>query len=124
MLYSLNNYYDNGIFDHRDTTDQQNINDNTNNTINTKISYTEPLKKDFFVELSYAFIYTNNQSDRLTNVKNINGKYEEMVDSLSNFYVFNRTQNTPGINFRINKKKHNITFGTVQSILTNLNKKT
>ena len=112
MLYSLNNYYDNGIFNHRDTTDQQNINDNTNNTINTKVSYTEPIRKDFFVEFSYAFIYSNNQSDRLTNVKNINGKYEEMVDSLSNFYVFNRTQNTPGINFRINKKKHNITFGT------------
>jgi outer membrane receptor protein involved in Fe transport len=35
-----------------------------------------------------------------------------MVDSLSNFFVFNRTQNTPGINFRINNKKHNVTFGT------------
>ena len=112
LLYSLNNYYNNGVFNHRDTTDQENIVDNTNNTISSKISYTEPIVKDFYVELSYGFTYSNNKNDRLTNVKNINGKYEEMVDSLSNFFVFNRTQNTPGINFRINKKKHNITFGT------------
>jgi len=112
LLYSLNNYYNGGTLNYRDTTDQENIIENINNTISTKISYTEPIKKDFYVELSYGFTYSNNKNDRLTNVKNINGKYEEMVDSLSNFFVFNRTQNTPGINFRINKKKHNITFGT------------
>ena len=116
LLYSLNNYYNNGVFNFRDTTDQENITDITNNTISTKISYTEPLAKDFYVELSYGFTYNNNQNDRLTNVKNINGKYEDMVDSLSNFFVFNRTQNTPGVNFRINKKKHNITFGTAVDI--------
>ena len=112
LLYSLNNYYNNGTFDHRDTTDQENIIDNINNTISSKISYTEPIKKDFYVEFSYGFTYSNNKNDRLINVKNITGKYEEMVDSLSNFFVFNRTQNTPGINFRINNKKQNITFGT------------
>ena len=112
MLYSLNNYYNNGILNDRDTTDQQNITDNINNTIGTKISYTEPLKKDFYMELTYGFTYSNSKSDRLTNIKSINGKYEEMVDSLSNFFVFNRTQNTPGISFRLNKKKHNVTFGT------------
>jgi outer membrane receptor protein involved in Fe transport len=35
-----------------------------------------------------------------------------MVDSLSNFFVFNRTQNTPGLSFRLNKKKHNVTIGS------------
>lgn len=112
LLYSLNNFYQNGILNERDTTDQQNINDNINNTISSRISYTEPLMKDFYMELTYGFTYSNNKSDRQTNIKSINGKYEEMVDSLSNFFVFNRTQNTPGINFRINKKKHNITFGS------------
>ena len=32
LLYSLNNYYKNGVLDDRDTTDQQNITDNINNT--------------------------------------------------------------------------------------------
>jgi hypothetical protein len=112
LLYSLTNYYKNGILSERDTTDQENITDNINNTIGTKISYTEPLKKDFYMELTYGFTYNNSKSDRLTNIKSINGKYEEMVDSLSNFFVFNRTQNTPGISFRLNKKKHNLTIGT------------
>lgn len=112
LLYSLNNFYKNGALNERDTTDQQNITDNTNNTISSRISYTEPLLKDFYMELSYGFTYNNNKSDRLTNIKSLNGKYEEMVDSLSNFFIFNRTQNTPGISFRINKKKHNITFGS------------
>ena len=112
MLYSLNNFYKNGILTERDTTDQQNITDNTNNTISSKISYTEPLVKDFYMELSYGFTYGNNKSDRLTNIKSPGGKYEEIVDSLSNFFVFNRTQNTPGISFRLSKKKHNLTFGS------------
>src|SRR6187200_92794 len=55
LLYSLNNYYNNGVFNHRDTTDQVNITDNNNNTISTKVSYTEPLRKDFYMELTYGF---------------------------------------------------------------------
>jgi len=111
LLYSLNNYYKNGVVNERDTTDQQTITDNINNTVSTKISYTEPLKKDFYMELTYGFAYNNNKSDRLINTKNINGKYDEMVDSLSNFFVFNRIQNTPGLSFRLNKKKYSFTFG-------------
>lgn len=112
LLYSLNNFYTNGILTERDTTDQQNINDNNNNSISTKISYTEPLKKDFFLELSYGFSYANSKIDRLTYIQNINGKYEEPVDSLSNRFVFNNRQNTPGVNFRLNKKKYSLSFGS------------
>ena len=112
LLYSLNNFYEDGNLFRRDTTDQQNITDNINNTLSSKISYTEPIVKDFYMELTYGFTYSNNQSDRLTNIKNLTGKYEDMVDSLSNFFVFNRTQNTPGISFRLSKKKHNFTFGS------------
>jgi len=63
------------------------------------------------MELTYGFTYYNNKSDRLTNIKNINGKYDDMVDSLSNFFIFNRIQNTPGLSFRLNKKKYSLTFG-------------
>ena len=111
ILYSLNNYYKNGVLYDRDTTDQVNITDNNNNTVSTRISYTEPLKKDFYMEVTYGLTYSNSKNDRQTNIKSINGKYEEMVDSLSNFFIFNRTQNTPGLNFRVNKKKYNFQFG-------------
>jgi hypothetical protein len=112
LLYSLNNYYVNAVLNERDTTDQQNINDNNNNSISTRVAYTEPLRKDVYLELSYGFSYNNSKSDRITNFKSFNGKYEEPVDSLSNSFVFNRTANTPGLNFRFNKKKYSFSFGT------------
>ena len=112
LLYSLNNYYRNGILDHKDTTDQQNIQDNEGKSINTKFAYTEPLSKDVYLELSHSIAYNNNSNDRITNTKNINGKYENLIDTLSNSFVFNRLVNTPGINFRVNKKKYNYSFGT------------
>ncbi len=45
-------------------------------------------------------------------MKDINGKYESPIDSLSNSFVFNQFVNTPGINFRLNKKKYNFSFGS------------
>lgn len=111
MLYSLNNYYVAGVLNHKDTTDQQNIQNSENKSINTKFSYTEPLSKIAYLELNYTFGYFNNSNDRITNVKGMNGKYDEVVDSLSNSFIFNRLVNTPGMNFRINNKKVNYSFG-------------
>src|SRR5687767_6613292 len=53
LLYSLNNYYRNGVIDNRDTIDQQNIRNNEGKSVNTKIAYTEPLLKDMYLEFSY-----------------------------------------------------------------------
>jgi len=112
LLYSLNNFFENGSLIERDTTDQMNLINSVNNSISTRIAYTEPLIKDVYLEVSYGFSYNNNKSDRITNIKNFNGKYEDEVDSLSNRFVFNRMANTPGLNFRLNKKKHGVTVGT------------
>lgn len=112
FIYSLDSIYKNGSFDYKDTTDQQNIQENTGKSIITKIAYTEPLAKEVYLELSYSVSYYNNSNDRITNTKSINGKYENLVDTLSNSFVFNRLVNTPGLNFRVNKKKYNYSFGS------------
>lgn len=112
LLYSLNNYFKNAVLDHKDTTDQQNIQDNISNSINTRLAYTEPLSKESFLEINYSIGYYNNKNERITNTKSINGKYENMIDTLSNSFVFNRFTNTPGINYRVNKKKYNYSFGS------------
>jgi hypothetical protein len=111
QLYSANSYFKGGIINYRDTTDQQNIRNSESKSVVTKIAYTEPLMKDLYLELSYSFGYYNNTNDRITNVKGGSGKYDEMIDSLSNAYIFNRLVNTPGLNFRVNKKKYNYSFG-------------
>jgi len=111
ILYSLNSYYTGGL--RRDTTDQENIRNSENKSVVTRASYTEPLIKDTYLELSYSFGYYSNKNDRVTKEGDGNGKYENIIDSLSNSYIFNRLVNTPGLNFRINKKKYNFSFGTL-----------
>ena len=112
LLYSLNNYYDSTTLIEKDTTDQMNILNNETKNISSKIAYTEPLMKDIYLEISHSISFNSNSNDRSIYVKNGNGKYEEPVDSLSNSFVFDRLVNTPGLNFKVNKKKYNISFGS------------
>lgn len=112
LLYSLNNYFTNGMIEHRDTLDQQNIRNNESKNLSTKIAYTEPLAKDMYLEFSYAFNYNANSNERITNENDGSGKYTERIDSLSNAFEFNRLVNTPGLNFRVNKKKFTYSFGS------------
>ena len=112
LLFSKNNYFIGGVLDHRDTTDQQNIGNSQGKGFTTRIAYTEPLRKDLYMELSYAFAYNANSNERITTIKDPVGKYSDMVDSLSNSFVFNRLVNTPGISFRLNKKKYSLFLGT------------
>ena len=111
LLYALNNYFVNGSLTKMDTTDQENIQNSEGKSITTKLSYTEPLAKDVYLEFSYSLAYNNNSNERITNKKSNNGKYETIVDTLSNSFVFNRLVNTPGANFRVNKKKYSFSFG-------------
>lgn len=112
LLYSLNNYFRGGIIDERDTLDQQNIRNNEGKSVTTKIAYTEPLLKDMYLEFSYAFSYNANSNERITNENDGSGKYINRIDSLSNNFEFNRLVNTPGLNFRVNKKKYTYSFGS------------
>lgn len=112
LLYSLNNYFTKGIIENRDTIDQQNIRNNESKSIGTRIAYTEPLSKDMYLEFSYAFNYNANSNERITNENDGSGKYTERIDSLSNAFEFNRLVNTPGLNFRVNKKKFTYSFGS------------
>lgn len=111
LLYSINKYYDKGLLNRSDTIDQQNLRHSNNTALSTKLAYTEPLAKDFYMELSYSIAFNRNTNDRTTNKKALNGKYEDKIDSLSNSFEFNRLVNTPGINFRMNKKKYTYSFG-------------
>jgi len=112
ILIGLNKYYSGGKFKRSDTTDQQNLNTTEAQGLASKISYTEPLMKDTYLELSYAFNYNNNTNDRITNERSLTGKYETRIDTLSNSFTFKRLVNTPGINFRVNKKKLSWSFGS------------
>jgi hypothetical protein len=99
-----------GANPHKDTTDQEKINNSRLLGINSKVSYTEPLSKAVTLEINYSIGNRNNESERLTHDEQ-NGKYEEFVDSLSTHYNVNVLTNSGGMNLRINKKRLSYSFG-------------
>lgn len=111
LLFSENNYYKNGIVDSTEIIDQLNVQNSNAKSLSTKIAYTEPLGKDFYMELSHSIAWNSNENERLTFEKSNNGKYEDLVDTLSNSFVFDRLVNTPGLNFRKNTREYNYSFG-------------
>jgi hypothetical protein len=111
-LLGSNNYYVNNLLDRKDTLDQFKLTRTSNRNINTKLSYTEPLSKNFYMELNYNFIAAVADNNRTTFNKMPNGKYESRIDSLSNNFNQDIVTNRAGINFRYVKKKFNYSFGT------------
>jgi hypothetical protein len=111
-LLSENTFYDlNGQPPVTDSVNQQKMSEQKLLTLAGKLAYTEPITKSFFMELSYSYSKTNSSSKRVT-LGNINGKYEDFVDSLSTNYDFDILTNRGGLNFRLNKKKYMFSFGS------------
>ncbi|MEO7307757.1 MAG: TonB-dependent receptor [Ferruginibacter sp.] len=111
-LYSNFNLYEDGVPLSKDTTDQENKRENKANTFATTVTYTEPLAKDLFLSFNYTFSSATSTNDRFTYEKDLNQKYTQRIDSLSNSYLFKQVNNKPGVSFRVVKKKYNYSFGT------------
>ena len=89
------------------------FNTSTNN-LSAKIVYTEPLSKEYSLELGYQLAYNYGNNDQLTyNYTPGTSKYETVVDSLSNEFKQNIIQNVPSarINFANKKLKVNVGSG-------------
>lgn len=112
LMYSKLNFYKNGLVDSASIIDQNTLTKSNNNALNSKIAYTEPLAKDFYMELNYAFGLNNNKNDRSVMANDGTGMYDNVIDSLSNSYAFNSLSNAPGFNLRLNKKKFSFSVGT------------
>ncbi|NCI51180.1 outer membrane beta-barrel protein [Sediminibacterium roseum] len=108
--------------------DQMKVNKQRTSSINSLLTYTEPLWKNTFLILNYRLNLSQNNSERNTFGKNGAGKYENLVDTLSNHYIFNTTGHQGGFNIRYNVKKVNFSVGTGLGTstyhMTDLNKNT
>ncbi len=113
FLLADNRFYDNtGALTRQDLIDQLKVNKQVTSAINTQATYTEPLWKNTFLVLNYRLNLGRNDAERNTFGKNGVGKYESRVDTLSNHYLFNTTENSGGLSFRYNVKKINFSAGT------------
>ena len=114
FLKSFNQaYFDGNPSGSQDLNEKKNYQESTQN-LSAGITYTEPLTKELSLELKYQLSYNNGTNDQLTyDYTAASGKYDYLVDSLSNDFKQNIVQNIPSarINFANKKLKLNIGSG-------------
>jgi hypothetical protein len=111
-LLSDNRYYNfDGTLKIRDSINQQKRNNNNALTLAGKVVFTEALSKSLFIEANYSLATSDSRAERIT-LGNVNGKYEDYVDSLSTDYEFDVLTHRGGLSFRMNKKKYNFSIGS------------
>jgi hypothetical protein len=114
-VYASDNlYYKNGMPDSLKILDQQKLTDNITASVNSRVTYTEPLSKRALLEFNYS-IDNNHRQSRITTLEKEDPdlkNYEEYIDSLSNEYSFNVLTQSGGINYRYARpKKITLSFG-------------
>lgn len=99
----------NGTF-RNDTIDQKVIQENSSKTLGVRMSYTEPVFIDRFLELNYGYSYNSNSSNRSTYDK---GKddYDLLNDSLTNAFNNIYSNHQAGISLMTQKLRYNYTLG-------------
>ncbi|SEO78578.1 Outer membrane receptor proteins, mostly Fe transport [Mucilaginibacter gossypiicola] len=96
-----------------DTIDQYKVNKTKSTNINTNITYTEPLAKDFTLAISYALAVNNSTADRRTFNKDAGSGPYNMLDSIySSDYKLNQLSNQGGAVFNLQKQKYSFNIGT------------
>lgn len=113
FLKSDNEYYSGGTLDSSIIKDQMFDIAKLTNKLTTKATYTEPLGKKFSMELGYEFSYSSGSNDRTTyNYSAVSGKYDQVVDTLSNNFDQLITVNKPSLKISYNFKKIKFSFGS------------
>ncbi len=78
---------------------------------NGRVSYTEPLGKNFYIEANYMYNYTYRISNKETFDKDAAGNYT-VLDPLYSSRITNEVhRQNAGINFRKQEEKYNFTIG-------------
>ena len=96
-----------------DLIDQKKINKQNTSSISSNATFTEPIWKNTFLLFNYRLNLNKNDAERTTLSKNNStNKYENLVDTLSNHFIFNTVGHTGGLNIRYNVKKFNFSAGT------------
>ena len=114
LLQSSNQAYLDGNLSGRQSLNQQKNYEQATQTLSAGITYTEPLTKELSLELKYQVTYNFGKNNQITySYQDASGKYDYLVDSLSNDFKQNIIQNIPSarINFGNKKLKFNIGSG-------------
>lgn len=106
---SVTNYYDaNGVINRTDNQNFLNDNSGRETSLGSRISYTEPLSKQFSLQTAYSFKTVTSNSHKLVFDKSLNNK---RIDSLSNNFDFNNFSNIGKVVLQYRGKKFTLSGG-------------
>ncbi|MBO9152926.1 TonB-dependent receptor family protein [Chitinophaga sp. GCM10012297] len=95
-----------------DTIDQKVMQESSSNRAGVKVSYTEPVFRDRYLEIDYGFNYNKSTNDRYTFDKSKTGDiYDQAVDSLTNLFRNVYSGHQAGISLMTQKLRYNYTLG-------------
>ena len=113
FLKSDNEIYSDGVVSFSQKFDQEKNYEKGTKRFVTRMVYTEPLSKNYSLELDYQLSINNGRNNQKTySFSPTSGKYDEMVDSLTNLFDQKITVNKPGIKISYNYKKLKYSLGT------------
>ncbi|MEO6549442.1 MAG: outer membrane beta-barrel family protein [Ferruginibacter sp.] len=113
FLQSDNEIYSGGVVSYRQLLDQQKDYDKGSSQVVARMVYTEPLGKKYSLEFNYeSSISTGNNDQKTHSFSPTSGKYDFMVDSLTNLFNQRITVNKPGFKISYNFKKLKYNFGS------------
>jgi hypothetical protein len=113
ILKSTNQSYFGGLPAGSQKLNQMKDFDQSTKSISAKFVYTEPLSKEYSLELGYQLSYNFGTNDQLTySFSSVSGKYDIAVDSLSNQFKQNILQNIPSAKINFSNKKFKINVGS------------
>jgi len=105
-------YFDGVPASSQDLNQMKDYNTSTKN-LSAQIVYTEPLSKEYSLELAYQLAYNYGTNNQLTyNYTPFSNKYDVQVDSLSNQFKQNILQNIPSTRINFANKKFKINIGS------------
>lgn len=113
MLKSTNEAYVDGMLANSLTLDQMKDYELSTSNLSANLVYTEPLSKEWSILLGYQFGYNYGTNDQLTYTYSpVSGKYDKVVDSLSNQFRQNIYQHVPSLKINFLNKKFRVNVGS------------
>ena len=107
---SETHYFQNNTITSSEVIDQKYLQNEKSNSIGGRLSYTEPLGKNFFVEAAYRYNYKKTNSDKDTYNKK-DGEYSVLDSEYTTHYENVFITQQAELNFKKQEEKYNLTVG-------------
>jgi len=108
---SETHYFKNNMIDSTSIIDQNVLRQEKSNNITARLSYIEPMGKNFFVEGTYRYSYRKTDSDKETYSRDAAGNYNILDERYTTNYDNTFVTQQAELNFMKQEEKYNITIG-------------